>query len=452
MTTLFFDHALLPQGWSTDVRIAVEQDRIAAVTANTDPDGAQRVRGIALAGLPNLHSHTFQRGMAGLTERRSATEDNFWTWRQAMYHFLGVLTPDDIETIAAFAFVEMLEAGFTSVAEFHYLHHSPDGRPYDNPAELAERIIVAALSTGIGLTLLPVLYCAAGFGGSSTAEGQRRFANSLDDFLELAQRAQACARQNSFQFGVAPHSLRAVPPEPLYGLLAAHRSGPVHIHIAEQMREVDDCVAWSGKRPTEWLFDNVSVDGRWCLIHATHTNEAEVALIAKSGAVAGLCPITEANLGDGIFMAKAYLASGGRFGVGTDSQIEINAPGELRQLEYSQRLLHRARNVLCMHPGGSTGRELYDRALAGGAQALARPAGMLAPGKLADIIVLDSEHPNLAHLSADRWLDAYLFTSPTQVVRDVFVAGRHIVRDGRHSNRESIEKAYKAVLARIGGY
>ncbi len=452
MAALYFDHAFLPQGWSTGVRIDLEGGRIAAATARASGGDAQYCRGIAVPGLPNLHSHTFQRGMAGLAERRGDQEDNFWTWRQVMYHFLGVLTPDDIETIAAFAFIEMLECGFTSVAEFHYLHNAPDGRPYDNPAELAERIIAAASATGIGLTLLPVLYSASGFGGAPTTEGQRRFSNSLDRFLDLARRAEAAADRHGLQFGIAPHSLRAVPPEPLKALLTTRRSGPVHIHVAEQMREVEDCIAWSGRRPVEWLFDHAAVDSRWCLIHATHAKAAEIRLMAKSGAVAGLCPITEANLGDGIFPAKAYLEAGGLFGVGSDSQIEINAPGELRQLEYSQRLSRQARNVLCTRPGSSTGRELYERALAGGAQALARAAGALAPGKLADIVVLDSEHPNLASGSADRWLDAYLFTSPANIVRDVFVAGRHVVSDGRHRDRERIETAYKTVLARVADF
>jgi formimidoylglutamate deiminase len=452
MAALYFDYAFLPQGWSTGVRIDLEGGRIAAAAARAKGDGAQYCRGIAVPGLPNLHSHTFQRGMAGLAEHRGDHEDNFWTWRQVMYHFLGVLTPDDIETIAAFAFIEMLESGFTSVAEFHYLHNAPDGRSYDNPAELSERIIAAASATGIGLTLLPVLYSASGFGGAPTTEGQRRFSNSLDRFLDLAQRAEAAADKHGFQFGIAPHSLRAVPPEVLKALLAARRSGPVHIHVAEQMREVEDCIAWSGRRPVEWLFDHAAVDSRWCLIHATHASATEIRLMAKSGAVAGLCPITEANLGDGIFSAKAYLEGGGLFGVGSDSQIEINAPGELRQLEYSQRLSHQARNVLCTRPGSSTGRELYERALTGGARALARAAGALAPEKLADIVVLDSEHPNLASGSADRWLDAYLFTSPANIVRDVFVAGQHVVSNGRHRDRERIEKAYKTVLARVADF
>lgn len=450
MAALFFDHALLPQGWNAGVRIELDGSRIATVTAHSNAHGASRCRGVAVPGLPNLHSHTFQRGMAGLAERRGAGEDNFWTWRQVMYHFLGLLSPDDIEAIAAFAFVEMLESGFTSVAEFHYLHHAPDGRPYDNPAELSERIVAAASATGIGLTLLPVLYSASGFGGAAPVEGQRRFANSPNLFLDLAQRAEAAASRYDFQFGVAPHSLRAVPPQALKELLAARPSGPVHMHVAEQTREVDDCIAWSGRRPVEWLFDNVPVDSRWCLIHATHTSETEIALMAKSGAVAGLCPITEANLGDGIFSAKSFLEGGGLFGIGSDSQIEINAPGELRQLEYSQRLSHRARNVLSTRSDTSTGRELYDRALTGGAQALARAAGALAPGNLADIVILDVDHPGLAQVTGDRWLDAYIFASPANAVRDVFVAGKHLVSGGRHRDRERIAQAYKTVLARIG--
>lgn len=447
---LFFDHALLPQGWAKDVRIEVMDGRIAALAADAAAGDAEHIRGIALPGLPNLHSHTFQRGMAGLTERRGGSEDNFWMWRQAMYHFLGRLEPEDVEAVAAFAFVEMLERGFTSVAEFHYLHHAPDGRPYENLAELSERIVAAAATTGIGLTLLPVLYNASGFGGAATTEGQRRFSNPLDRFLKLAEGAEKSAAGNGFQVGVAPHSLRAVPPDALKGLLAARRSGPVHIHVAEQTREVDDCIAWSGKRPVQWLLDNFAVNSRWCLVHATHTTDAEISALAKSGAVAGLCPITEANLGDGIFPARDYLTQGGVFGVGSDSQTEIDAPGELRQLEYSQRLAHRARNVLSGDRSRSTGRSLYAGALTGGAQALARESGALAAGRIADIVVLDAEHPNLAHLSGDGWLDAYLFTAPRRAITDVFAAGRPVVRDRQHRVRDAVTARYKRTLHRIG--
>jgi formiminoglutamate deiminase len=447
---LFFEHALLPLGWSRDVRIELTQGRIASVAAGAASDGAERFGGIALPGLPNLHSHTFQRGMAGLAERRGNSDDNFWTWRQVMYHFLEKLTPDDIEAIASFAFVEMLEAGFTSVTEFHYLHHAPDGRPYANIAELSERIVAAASETGIGLTLLPVLYASSGFGGAPTAEGQRRFANTLDRFLALADSAEATARRHGFEFGVAPHSLRAAPPAALKDMLAARPKGPIHIHVAEQMREVDDCIGWSGKRPVQWLLDNVAVDARWCLIHATHVDVDETRRIAESGSVVGLCPITEANLGDGIFPAQEYVARGGLFGVGSDSQIEIDGPGELRQLEYSQRLIHRARNVLSSVSTQSTGRFLYERALAGGAQALGRNTGAIAPGSLADIVVLDQHNPSLAHLSGDRWIDAYIFTRPQRAIRDVFVAGDHVVAGGKHRFRERAEKRFKNAMVRLG--
>lgn len=447
--SLVFDHALLPQGWARNVRVGLKDGRIDTVEANADARNAQRVSGVALPGLPNLHSHTFQRGMAGLSEQRGNTEDNFWTWRQVMYRFLEKLTPEAVEAIAAFAFVEMLEAGFTSVAEFHYLHHAPDGQPYGNIAELSERVVAAAVETGIGLTLLPVLYAASGFGGAPTSEGQRRFSNSLDRFLALAEKAEDAANRHQFQFGVAPHSLRAAPPDALKGLLTARPHGPVHIHVAEQTREVDDCLAWSGSRPVQWLLDHVDVGRRWCLIHATHTDGDEIHRMAKSGAVAGLCPITEANLGDGIFLAKDYLAQRGSFGVGSDSQIEINAAGELRQLEYSQRLSHRARNVLSTDDS-STGKTLYYLALAGGSQALARNAGAIEVGRNADIVVLDSAHPSLAHLSSDRWLDAYIFAAPQGVVRDAFVLGRHVVRDGKHVAREKIETRYKHTLLQLG--
>src|SRR5690606_11701310 len=290
-------------------------------------------------GLPNLHSHTFQRGMAGLAETRGPSGDSFWTWRQVMYGFLGALTPEDVEAVAAYAFLEMLEGGFTAVAEFHYLHHGPDGAPYANLAEHCERIAAAAETTGIGLTLLPVFYAQGGFGAQPANEGQRRLLNDPERFAQLLEGARkAVASLPDARVGIAPHSLRAVTPESLAAVLPLAEGGPVHIHIAEQVKEVEDCLAWSGRRPVEWLLDNAPVDGRWCLIHATHLTDAEVGGIARSGAVAGLCPITEANLGDGIFAGVEFAGQGGLYGVGSDSNIEITAPGELRQLEYSQRL------------------------------------------------------------------------------------------------------------------
>ncbi|EIM30477.1 formimidoylglutamate deiminase [Microvirga lotononidis] len=450
MRRLILDRALLPDGWADDVGVDIEGGTIAAIHPKAASEGRERVGGIALPGLPNLHSHTFQRGMAGLAETRGPVGDSFWTWRQVMYRFLGSLTPDDVEAIAAFAMMEMLEGGFTALAEFHYLHHDADGRPYADIAELSGRIAAAAHETGMGLTLLPVFYAQGGFGGAAPTEGQRRFVNDVESYARLLEGARkAMAGLDDAVVGIAPHSLRAVTTESLREVIAMAGEGPVHIHIAEQVKEVEDCLAWSGQRPVAWLLDHVPVDRRWCLIHATHLDTREVKGIASSHAVAGLCPITEANLGDGIFEGADYLAVGGRFGVGSDSNIEISAPAELKQFEYSQRLKHRARNVLAEHEGQSTGRSLYDRALAGGAQALGRRIGTIEAGHRADLVVLDAAHPDLAAVSGDRWIDSYVFVAGKAAIDTVFVAGEAVVRNGRHVNREAIRARYLHAMARI---
>ncbi|WP_414475255.1 formimidoylglutamate deiminase [Microvirga sp. M2] len=449
---LTFDHALLPTGWAKDVGIDIADGSICAVQANASTEGRERIAGIALPGLPNLHSHTFQRGMGGLAETRGPRGDSFWTWRQIMYRFLERLTPDDIEAIAAAAMVEMLEGGFTALAEFHYLHHDAGGNPYANPAELSARIAAAARETGIGLTLLPVLYSHGGFGGAAPTEGQRRFINDVEHYAVLYEKAKnALACLDDAAIGIAPHSLRAVSPEDLQDLLAMAPSGPVHIHIAEQIKEVEDCLAWSGRRPVEWLLDHAPVDSRWCLVHATHLTPEETRRLAQSGAVAGLCPITEANLGDGIFNGVDFLRAGGAFGVGSDSNIELSAPGELKQFEYSQRLHHRARNVLPENEGESTGRVLYEGALAGGTRAVGRRVGAIDTGRRADFVVLDPQHPHLSAVSGDRWLDGYVFTAGTAVIDSVIVSGRTVVSGGRHGKRDAIMDKYAATMRRVLG-
>ena len=450
MRRLILDHALLAQGWARNVGLDIEGGTIAAVLPEASGAGRERVSGIALPGLPNLHSHTFQRGMAGLAETRGPEGDSFWTWRQVMYRFLGSLTPDDVEAIAAFAMMEMLEGGFTSLAEFHYLHHDADGRPYADIAELSHRVAAAARETGMGLTLLPVFYAQGGFGGVAPSEGQRRFINDVGNYARLMEGARkAVAGLDDAVVGIAPHSLRAVTPESLRDVVAMAGDGPIHIHIAEQMKEVEDCLAWSGQRPVAWLLDHAPVDRRWCLIHATHLDAPEVEGIAASGAVVGLCPITEANLGDGIFEGVDYMRAGGRFGVGSDSNIEISAPGELKLFEYSQRLKHRARNVLAEREGQSTGRSLYEKALAGGAQALGRQIGGIEAGQRADLVVLDAGHPDLASVSGDRWIDSYVFVTGKAAIDTVFVAGEPVVRNGRHNRREAIRARYERALTRI---
>jgi formimidoylglutamate deiminase len=444
-----FDHAFLPEGWRSDVGVIVRDGMI--VSVGDDMAGAVRVKGAALPGLPNLHSHTFQRGMAGLAERRGPAGDSFWTWRAVMYRFLEQLMPDDVEAIAAMAMVEMLEAGFTSVAEFHYLHHAPDGRAYADPAELAGRIAAAAGETGIGLTLLPVFYAQGGFGGQPAQPGQRRFvSHGIDAYLALRDAAGKSLRGlESAVLGAAPHSLRAVTPEQLSALLENVPDGPIHIHIAEQMREVEECLAWSGKRPVEWLFSHAPVDARWCLIHATHMQPEEITGVARSGAVAGLCPITEANLGDGVFAGVDFRAAGGRYGVGSDSNVEISAPGELRLFEYSQRLQIRGRNLLAAEEGASTGETLYRAALAGGAQALAQPVGAITAGMRADIVVLDTRHPALAGSGTAHWLDAYVFNAGQRAIDRVMVGGVTLVEGGHHVKRDAIIKRYAACMGRL---
>jgi formimidoylglutamate deiminase len=393
--------------------------------------------------------------MAGLTERASgASEDSFWTWREVMYGFVERLDPDQVEAIAAQLYVEMLKAGCTAVGEFHYLHHAPDGGRYDDPAEMSRRIVAAAHTAGIGLTLLPVLYAQGGFGGKPPAAGQRRFVHDLPSYVRLVEALLPSHRHDgSVRVGIAPHSLRAVSPAQLADAVAALNAidggAPIHIHIAEQMKEVEDCHAWSGQRPVEWLLDHAPVDEHWCLVHATHMTTDETGRLARSGAVAGLCPTTEANLGDGVFAAVDYQSAGGAYGIGSDSHISVSPIEELRWLEYAQRLVLRRRNVLAPPAGNesrSVGAALYRGALAGGAQALGRQIGRLAPGARADLVVLDGESPALLGRSEDQLLDSLVFAGNTNPVRDVMVGGRWRVREGRHGAEAAVLDRYRAAV------
>ena len=443
--------ALLATGWAQDVRLSLgDGGTIAAIHPGADPAPGDTRVDTLLPALGNLHSHAFQRAMAGMTERRAAGRDSFWTWRELMYRFMDRLTPEQIEAIAALVFLEMQEAGYAAVGEFHYVHHQRGGAAYADPAELSARIFAAAAQTGIGLTHLPVLYSYGGAGQVPLAEGQLRFGNDLDRFAGLvaAARAHLPALPADARIGLAPHSLRATAPADLARLLAASPGGPIHIHSAEQPKEVADIEAWLGARPVEWLLANAEVSADWCLIHATHMTDAETRALAASGAVAGLCPITEANLGDGPFNGPAYLEAGGAFGVGSDSNVNISLTEELRTLEYSQRLRDLARNVLVVGEG-SVGQTLYLGAATGGAQALGRDAGEIAPGRLADLVAIDSTAPALCALGRDQLLDGLVFAAKDDVVTDLWSAGRHAVQSGRNVARARIVAAYRTAIAEL---
>ena len=430
--TLFAADALLPTGWARDVLLAWDDaGTLTGVTSQTTaPAGTPLAAGPLLPGLPNLHSHAFQRAFAGLSEYRGAAEDSFWSWRDLMYRFALSVSPDQLEDIATQLYIEMLQAGYTAVCEFHYLHHDPAGQRYGNPAEMSLRLVNAAQRAGIGLTLLPVLYQDAGFGGQSPRADQRRFVNDVDTLLRIAERARGAGAR----VGVAPHSLRAVGPDALAALVAGTPpDAPVHIHIAEQQQEVRDCIAWSGQRPVQWLLANAHVDARWCLVHATHMTPGERDALAASGAVAGLCPSTEANLGDGIFDAAPYLAAGGAWGVGSDSHASVSASEELRLLEYTQRLKHERRNVLAAGASSQVADRLWLGAVSGGAQAAGRRIAGLHLGEQADFVVLDTRG-DLAGLRPVQVLAAHVFAPQgRRGVRDVWVAGRPHVRDGEHA-------------------
>ena len=438
MNDYYAEHALLPSGWARNVRIEVDaRGDIASVRADAPCGEAERLAGPLLPGMANLHSHAFQRAMAGLAEVRGSADDDFWSWRELMYKFVARLTPAQAAAIARFVYVEMLKSGYTAVAEFHYVHNNAHGKPYASPAEMSLAHVASARETGIAMTMLPVLYTYGNFGGAPLAERQQRFRSQPADILGIVATVRAAAPGDpDVRAGVAPHSVRAVDLDGLQDLLAGLSAleslAPIHIHAAEQTREVDDSIAFCGKRPVEWLLEHLPVDDRWCLVHATHLVDSEMRALAQSGAVAGLCPTTEANLGDGIFPLPGYRSAGGRFGIGSDSQVSRSPFEELRLLEYVQRLVLRRRNVTVGEASASVGTTLWLEAAAGGAQAMGRAMGKIAPGNRADFVVLDAKRPDLAGRSGDAIANAAVFSGSENLVRDVMVGGRWQVRNGRH--------------------
>ena len=451
MQVIHASQVLTPDGWRSDLEVTIgENGRIHQVGPISR--AATHRSALLLPAPLNLHSHAFQRAMAGLTEAKGPDpRDSFWSWRQLMYKFLDQLTPEDVEAIAGLVFMEMLEAGYGAVAEFHYLHHDVGGVPYGALAEMSERIVAASQQAGIGLTLLPVHYQYGGCDLRPLNGGQRRFGNDPDRFLRLyadAAAAIACGPADH-AIGMAPHSLRAVDPAGLNAILTQAKSGLIHMHLAEQVGEVDEVLAHLGARPTEWLLANHPVDARWCLIHCTQMSEAETIALARTGAVAGLCPITESSLGDGIFNGKTYLGEGGAIGFGSDSNIHISLFDEMKTLEYSQRLRDLSRAALAT-PDRSTGRVLYDAAAKGGAQAGGRDSGQIAVGALADLVGLDDNNEWLCNRQGDSAIDSLIFGGGGKgCIRDVWSAGRHVVREGRHFRREAIIESYKQTITQL---
>lgn len=448
--TVFANTARLKDGWAKDVRVEIRDGKIIGISTQTTAMAGDAQVDVLLPALANLHSHSFQRAMAGMTEFRAAGRDSFWTWRDLMYRFLDHLTPDHIEAIAALVQMEMLEAGYASVGEFHYVHHQAGGQVYDDLSELSQRVFSAASLTGIGLTHLPVLYSYGGAGKAPLTGGQLRFGNDVDRYLQVVSKAKQTVSDVAAdaQVGIAPHSLRATCPDDLAQVLGAHPTGPIHIHIAEQPKEVADISGWLGARPVSWVLDNAGVDGRWCLIHATHMTRAETAALAKSGAVAGLCPITEANLGDGPFNGPEFLTNGGAFGLGSDSNVRISLTEELRMLEYSQRLRDLSRNVWVVGEG-SVGEHLYLGAAKGGAQALGRASGQIEVGLWADLVAIDRSDASLTALQDRQLLDGLCFAAGDRVVRDVWAAGRHVVSEGQHKARAQILSGYRSAIVSL---
>lgn len=473
MKNYFFTKALTSDGWHNNVLICVnDQGIISSVTADASDQNALKIDGYAIAGMPNIHSHAFQRAMAGLAEYSVSSQDSFWTWRDLMYRFAAVITPEDLKTIADQLYMEMLKAGYVSVAEFHYLHHAPDDAPYQSGAKMSHSmtrgaktsrtligsvkmshaIINSALRTGIALTHLPVLYNASGFGGQPLKEEQKRFSHNVQDFCTLL--SELNIKQDNYKLGMAFHSLRAVQ-EPDVHIAINHLSNldanaPIHIHIAEQIKEVEDCIAWSNKRPIEWLNDAVTLDKRWCLIHATHLNSDEIRMIASSGAVVGICPTTEANLGDGLFPLSDYLTRSGRFAIGSDSHISVSAAEELRLLEYGQRLTLQQRNITAAATKNThTGAALYHEALKGGVQASGFDGGAIEKGRRADIITLDPKSALLAGTPDEKILDRFIFNGSQNMVNNTIVLGRLCVKNYRHFDEDNITAAYIELVEKL---
>lgn len=450
---LFAKKILLASGWASNQTLTIEAGVITDISQGFI-EGAEQATGVVIPGMINCHSHAFQRAFAGFSEQGSEGKDSFWTWRSIMYKFIEQLSAEDAQVIATQLYIEMLKMGYTRVAEFHYLHHDITGENYPSLSAMAEAIFVAAKESGIGLTLLPVLYRFSGFGTQKPNSGQKRFINSVEQFNDLVSDCFEIANaQVNTNIGIAPHSLRAVDKSSLSAAVTHVRSldpkAPVHIHIAEQQKEVNDCLEHYGQRPVQWLLNNADLDKHWCLIHATHIDEKERKGIVASQAIAGICPTTEANLGDGIFPTDEFLVDNGTFAIGSDSHISVNPIEELRWLEYVQRLSKQQRALLATSEQKSVGLNLWQRAARGGAQSTNSNTGELATGKQADLLVLDDSQLRLFAHDDNHLLDSVIFASQQNLVKDVMVNGQWHVRGGKHELEQDSADKFARLLAKL---
>ncbi|OUS23896.1 formimidoylglutamate deiminase [Thalassotalea sp. 42_200_T64] len=454
MRRLFAENILLADGWQQDKTLHINDGVIAKITSGKEPD-AEQVEGTVIPGMVNCHSHAFQRGFAGFSEQGSESGDSFWTWRKIMYQFLDNISSEQAEIIAQQLYIEMLKAGYTRVAEFHYLHHQKSGDVHNQLAAMAKAIFNAAKVSGIGITMLPVMYRFSGFGPLASNDGQKRFINSVEQFNQLVSDCfDLAAQQNNANVGIAPHSLRAVDKASLVAAVSHVRSlddkAPVHIHIAEQQKEVQDCVAHYGKRPVQWLLDNIELDQHWCLIHATHIDDSEIAGMIASKAITGICPTTEANLGDGIFSTTQFMADGGQVAIGSDSHISVSAIEELRLLEYSQRLIRQQRAILATVETKSVGQNLWQHTARAGAKSTNSNTGELAVGKQADLLVLDKQQTKLFANQNQFIIDSMIFASQQTPIKDVMVNGRWVIVDGQHKQQQKSAENFAKTLQALG--
>ncbi|WP_286234318.1 formimidoylglutamate deiminase [Thalassotalea sediminis] len=446
---IYGKNILLNTGWVEDKTLVIDDGTIVDIVDGKLPNA--EALNIIIPGMINCHSHAFQRAFAGFSEQGSEGQDSFWTWRKVMYQFLAKLTDKDAEIIATQLYIEMLKMGYTRVAEFHYLHHNQQGNKYQSLATMARSIFCAAKNTGIGLTMLPVLYQYSGFSQQQPNDGQKRFINDVSQFNALVSECFDISKGiENTNVGIAPHSLRAVDKASLHYAVKHVRSlasdAPIHIHIAEQQKEVADCIAHYNKRPVQWLFDNIDVDQHWCLIHATHIDEQERKLMVEKGVIAGICPTTEANLGDGIFPTAEYVNEGGIFAIGSDSHISVNPVEELRWLEYAQRLIRQQRALLASTDVPSVGQYLWQKAAQGGAISTSSNTGELAIGKQADLLVLDDSQMRLFAKSRMHLLDSLVFASQKPSIEHVMVNGTWVIRDGQHPKQAQAEQQFAQLL------